>query len=68
MIPTEALMPGEKGYNAFVIKGGIAKPTPVVISNRTETEAIITSGIKSGDSIVISICFVLAMVLRYKLS
>lgn len=54
MIPTEALMPGEKGYNAFVIKGGIAKPTPVVISNRTETEAIITSGIKSGDSIVIS--------------
>ena len=37
-----------------MIKGGIAKPTPVVISNRTETEAIITSGIKSGDSIVIS--------------
>ncbi|OJX55686.1 MAG: efflux transporter periplasmic adaptor subunit [Flavobacterium sp. 38-13] len=54
MIPTEALMPGEKGYNAFVIKGGIAKPIPVTISNRTETEAIITSGIKSGDSIIVS--------------
>ncbi|MGJ1266786.1 efflux RND transporter periplasmic adaptor subunit [Sphingobacterium spiritivorum] len=54
MIPTEALMPGGKGYNAFVIKGGIAKPVPVTISNRTETEAIITSGIKSGDSIVVS--------------
>ncbi len=54
MIPTEALMPGEKGYNAFVIKGGIAKPMPVVISNRTESEAIITSGIQAGDSIVIS--------------
>ena len=54
MIPTEALMPGGKGYNAFVIKGGIAKPVPVTISNRTETEAIITSGIKSGDSIIVS--------------
>ncbi|WP_395765171.1 efflux RND transporter periplasmic adaptor subunit [Elizabethkingia anophelis] len=54
MIPTEALMPGEKGYNAFIIKGGIAKPVPVSISNRTETEAIITSGIKSGDSIIVS--------------
>lgn len=54
MIPTEALMPGEKGYNAFVIKGGVAKPVYVTISNRTETEAIITSGIKSGDSIIVS--------------
>jgi len=54
MIPTEALMPGEKGYNAFIIKGGVAKPIPVTISNRTETEAIITSGIKSGDSIIVS--------------
>ncbi|WP_343626367.1 efflux RND transporter periplasmic adaptor subunit [Flavobacterium lindanitolerans] len=54
MIPTEALMPGEKGYNAFIIKGGMAKPVPVSISNRTETEAIITSGIKSGDSIIVS--------------
>lgn len=54
MIPTEALMPGGKGYNAFIIKGGLAKPIPVTISNRTETEAIITSGIKSGDSIIVS--------------
>ncbi|QQT26900.1 efflux RND transporter periplasmic adaptor subunit [Sphingobacterium spiritivorum] len=54
MIPTEALMPGEKGYNAFVIKGGVAKPVPVLVSNRTEAEAIITSGIQSGDSVVVS--------------
>ena len=54
MIPTEALKKKKKGYNAFLIKGGIAKPVPVSISNRTETEAIITSGIKSGDSIIVS--------------
>jgi len=54
MVPTEALVPGGKGYNAFVIKSGVAKPVSVKISNRTETEAIITSGIKSGDSVIIS--------------
>ncbi|MES2329815.1 MAG: efflux RND transporter periplasmic adaptor subunit [Bacteroidota bacterium] len=54
MVPSEALMPGEKGYNVFVIKGGVAKPVAVTISNRTEADAVITSGITSGDSIIIS--------------
>lgn len=54
MIPTEALAPGEKGYTVFVIKNGMAKPKAVTISNRTETDAVITSGITSGDSIIVS--------------
>lgn len=54
MIPTEALAPGEKGYSVFVIKSGVAKPKAVTISNRTETDAVITSGISAGDSIIVS--------------
>lgn len=54
MVPTEALSPIDKGYAVFVIQNGVAKPVAVTISNRTETDAVITSGIKSGDSIIIS--------------
>lgn len=54
MVPTESLTPGENGYTVFVIKNGVAKPMAVTISNRTESDAIITSGITTGDSIIIS--------------
>jgi membrane fusion protein (multidrug efflux system) len=54
LVPTQALAPGEKGYTVFVIKNGVAKPVSVAISNRTETDAIITSGITTNDSIIIS--------------
>lgn len=54
LVPTEALAPGDKGYTVFVIKNGVAKPVEVTISNRTETDAIITSGISTSDSIIVS--------------
>lgn len=54
LIPTEALAPGEEGYSVFVLKDGLAKPINVTISNRTEKEAIITAGLVSGDSIIVS--------------
>jgi len=54
VIPTEALIPAEKGYTVYIIKDGVAKPVPVTISNRTEKEAIITSDLVTGDSIIIS--------------
>lgn len=53
-LPTEALIPGGEGYSVFVIKNGAAKVTPVSIGNRTETEAIITSGLHNGDSVIVS--------------
>jgi membrane fusion protein, multidrug efflux system len=53
-IPTEALIPGEGGYNVFAVKSGKAKMTPVQISNRDESHALITSGIANGDTIMIS--------------
>ncbi len=54
LVPTEALMPAEKGYSVFIIKNGVAKAMPVAISNRTEKDAIITSGLVTGDQIIIS--------------
>jgi len=53
-IPTEALLPGEGGYAVYILRGGYAKVMPVIISNRTEAQAIITSGLQSGDSVIIS--------------
>ncbi|MEO5777323.1 MAG: efflux RND transporter periplasmic adaptor subunit [Flavobacterium sp.] len=53
-IPSEALIPGEKGYNVYIVVNGVVKSTPVVIANRSESEAIIISGINSGDTIVVS--------------
>lgn len=53
-LPTEALVPGQNGYSAFVIKNGLAKVVPVSTGTRTETEVTITSGIDSGDSVIVS--------------
>lgn len=53
-LPTEALIPGAEGYSVFVVKNGIAKSVPVKIGNRSETEAIISSGLHNGDSVVVS--------------
>lgn len=53
-VPTEALLPGNGGYTVYVLKGGYAKVVPVNISSRTEARAIITSGLQSGDSVIIS--------------
>lgn len=53
-VPTEALIPNGNGYSVFVVKNGTATITPVVITNRNESEAIITKGLNDGDSVMIS--------------
>lgn len=54
LVPTEALAPDEKGYSVFIIKNGVAKSIRVTISNRSETDVTITSGIAPKDSVIIS--------------
>lgn len=53
-IPTEALIPGGKGYQVFIVKNGSAKSTAVQIGNRSEHEALITAGLADGDTVLIS--------------
>ncbi|MBN8676207.1 MAG: efflux RND transporter periplasmic adaptor subunit [Chitinophagales bacterium] len=54
LIPTESLIPGENGYSVFLVKNNTAKITPVSITNRNEKEALISSGISNGDTVMIS--------------
>lgn len=53
-LPTEALIPGGNGYNVFVVKNGAAKMVPVAVGNRGEAEALITSGLNDGDTVMVS--------------
>ncbi|RIA09338.1 membrane fusion protein (multidrug efflux system) [Flavobacteriaceae bacterium MAR_2010_72] len=53
-IPSQALIPGENGYNVYVLDNDRAKTTPVTIGNRTENEVTILSGLKDGDKVIIS--------------
>jgi membrane fusion protein, multidrug efflux system len=53
-LPTHAFIPGANGYSVFVVKNGLAKITPVSIGHRNEDEAVVTSGLQNGDSVLIS--------------
>lgn len=54
MVPTEALIPGGNGYSVFVVKNSVARITPVSISNRNERDALISSGLNNGDTVMVS--------------
>lgn len=54
LVPTEALIPGGNGYSIFLVRNNTAKITPVTITNRNEKEALISSGIASGDTVMTS--------------
>lgn len=54
ILPTESLIPGSNGYSVFLVKNGVAKISPVTIGNRTEADALITSGLVDGDTVMVS--------------
>lgn len=53
-IPPQALYPTLTTQNVFILKGGVANLTPVILGERTATEVEISSGISVGDSLIIS--------------
>ncbi|MDX5437992.1 MAG: efflux RND transporter periplasmic adaptor subunit [Pontibacter sp.] len=53
-IPTVALIPGAEGYTVFKIEKGAAKVSPVQVSSRSESEAVITAGLAAGDTLMVS--------------
>lgn len=54
MLPTEAITPDIKGDKVYIYKNGTAVPRPVTTDLRTDTKIQITSGLKPGDSVVVS--------------
>ena len=53
-LPTESLIPSAQGYSVFTVKNGLAKMTSVTLGNRNESEALITSGLNDGDTVMVS--------------
>lgn len=54
LVPTEALIPIQNGKKIFVMENGKAKEVEVETGARTDSEVRVLSGIKVGDTILIS--------------
>jgi RND family efflux transporter MFP subunit len=52
VVPREAVQTGQNGNFVFVVQDGIAKVRPVTLDRAIEGEAIISSGLKAGESVV----------------
>lgn len=53
-IPSQSLMPSSQGYSVFLVKNGKAQITPVVVGQRDASSVQITTGLQSGDTVIIS--------------
>ncbi|MDP9077986.1 MAG: efflux RND transporter periplasmic adaptor subunit [Bacteroidota bacterium] len=54
MVPTQCVIPDLKDNKVFVYHNGIAESKTVTTDLRTDTRIEITSGLKAGDSLVVS--------------
>lgn len=54
VIPTEAIVPVQKGKKVFISDNGKAKEILVETATRTDSSILILSGIKAGDTIITS--------------
>jgi membrane fusion protein (multidrug efflux system) len=54
VIPSQALTLDISGERVFLYRNGVAVPANVESGIRTESEVQITSGIKMGDSVIVS--------------
>lgn len=54
VIPTQALIPGPKGYSVFLIKKGLAQWTEVKTGARGRASIRITEGVADGDTVITS--------------
>lgn len=54
LVPTEAVVPVQNGKQVYLLKNGEAKATDVDAENRTRTDVLITNGVSTGDTVLIS--------------
>ncbi len=52
MIPTEAIIPEQKGNKVFVVKNGKAVSTKVQLGTRGEKNVEVLSGLSTGDTLI----------------
>ncbi|HEY8930545.1 MAG TPA: efflux RND transporter periplasmic adaptor subunit [Mucilaginibacter sp.] len=54
MVPTQCVIPDLKDNKVFVVHNGIATPKVVKTDLRTDTKIEVVSGLKAGDSLIVS--------------
>lgn len=54
MVPTEAIIPILKGQQVMVSKNGKATPVKIEVGVRTDTKIQVTSGLQTGDTVILS--------------
>ncbi|MEJ7692070.1 efflux RND transporter periplasmic adaptor subunit [Daejeonella sp.] len=54
LIPSEAIVPVERGKKVFISKNGKATEVLIETSTRTEKEVLVTSGLSIGDTLLIT--------------
>ncbi len=52
LVPNQAIIPVLKGKTVFISKNGKAKQVPVEAGTRTADNIVITSGLKTGDTVL----------------
>ena len=52
MIPTEAIIPEQKGNKVFIVKNGKAIPTIIRLGTRGEKNVEVLSGLSTGDTLI----------------
>jgi membrane fusion protein (multidrug efflux system) len=52
MIPTEAIIPEQKGNKVFLVKNGKATPVKVQLGTRGEKNVEVLSGLSTGDTLI----------------
>jgi membrane fusion protein (multidrug efflux system) len=54
LVPTEAVIPIQNGKVVYIASNGKAKEVKIETLTRTDKEVVVTSGIKAGDTLVVS--------------
>lgn len=54
LIPTEAVLPVQSGKKAFVYHNGKAEAKDITTISRTEKDVVVTDGLHSGDTLIVS--------------
>jgi len=52
LVPTQAVIPGQRGQTVFVADGGKAKEVAVTTGTRTNLKLEVLSGLKAGDTVI----------------
>ena len=54
LIPSEAIIPVQRGKKVFILSNGLAKDVMIETESRTDKHVLVTNGLKPGDTVLTS--------------